>query len=106
MTEAQQTEHSEDIEDLTAEIARVRKSFQIACINVVALTDQRTALTAALDRATLLLDQLLTEMRLANVTPSSGVIFHKAGLDQAMHKLLALKPPPKPEPDNGDFSPR
>ena len=87
------------------EITRLKKSFQTACANIAALNDQRQALTAALDTATLLLDQLLTEMRLANVTPSQGIIFTKAAYDQAMQKLLRRARTGPPVPENGDFEP-
>jgi hypothetical protein len=82
----------EQSQDLT----RLRRAYQIACMNLTELGDQRGKLTDALNTALFLLDQLLTEMRLANVAPSSGVIITKAELDHAMRKLLGRdrnKPP-------------
>lgn len=52
------------------------------------LASQRARLTAALTHALFLIDQLLTEMRLANVTPSAQIIFSKAEFDRQMRILL------------------
>lgn len=70
------------------DIARLRRAYHMAVTNLTELTDQRTMLTDALNTALFLLDQLLTEMRLANVAPSAGVIISKADLDRAIRKLL------------------
>jgi hypothetical protein len=70
------------------DIVRLRRAYQIACMNLTELGDQRQRLTDALNTALFLLDQLLTEMRLADVAPSSGVIITKAELDRAIRKLL------------------
>jgi hypothetical protein len=52
------------------------------------------ALTDALTTVMYLLDQLLTEMRLANVAPSPGIIVAKADFDRAMRRLLDRDQPP------------
>lgn len=70
------------------DVARLRRAYQIACLNITELNDQRAALTDALTTVMYLLDQLLTEMRLANVAPSAGIIIAKADFDRAMRKVL------------------
>jgi septal ring factor EnvC (AmiA/AmiB activator) len=107
-------EHSEDIADLKAEIERLEedtkrltRSYNIACYNIAELSEQKTELNSqkkmlgeALNTATLLLDEMLTEMRLANVTPSAKMIYSKAQFDQAMKKLLSYVPKsPAERPD-------
>lgn len=70
------------------DITRLRRAYQTACLNITELTDQRQALVDALATSMYLLDQLLTEMRLANVTPSAAVIITKADFDRAIRRLL------------------
>jgi hypothetical protein len=67
---------------------RVQAGYNIAVRSLAEINLQRQQLTEALNTATLLLDQLLTEMRLANVTPSAKIIVTKANYDRAMRKLL------------------
>lgn len=71
------------------EVERWKQAHTIACENIAQLNDQRASLMEVLTHGLLLLDQLLTEMRLANVTPSSPIIVSKAEFDKAMRKLLA-----------------
>lgn len=78
---------------LQTEHDRLQTAYKVACFNVTELTDQRTKLTDALNTALFLLDQLLTEMRLANVTPSAGIIVSRADLDRAMRKLFGRDRP-------------
>lgn len=70
------------------DLVRLRRAYQIACLNITELGDQRQMLVNVLSEALHLMDQLLTEMRLANVAPSAGVIVTKASFDQTMRKLL------------------
>lgn len=79
---------NQELDDLREEAARWKRAHVIACSNITELNDQRALLTEALNNATILLDQLLTEMRLKDVTPSPGVIVVKAEFDRAMRKLL------------------
>ena len=74
--------------ELDPDITRLRRAYMIACVNIADLTDHRTMLTEVLVTATILLDQLLTELRMANVTPSPGVIVTKAEFDKTMRRLL------------------
>ena len=87
MTEQNDNLPGDPIEQ-SQDVVRLQRAYQIACMNLTELGTQRTMLVDALNTATILLDQLLTEMRLANVAPSSGVIITKAEFDAAMRKLL------------------
>jgi hypothetical protein len=78
----------EDVQALIDKITRLDRAYKIACYNITELTDQRNMLGEALSTATLLLDEALTTMRVANVTPSAQMIYTKANFDQAMKKLL------------------
>ena len=60
---------------------------------IIVLRDQLVSTMKTLEQAVLLIDQLMTEMRLANVTPSAGIIFTKASFDQKMRLLLAKDRP-------------
>lgn len=73
----EESEHAQDIEDLTNELRRQHKQF-----------------TRMLATAIALIDQLMTEMRLANVVPSAGVIFTKAEFDRQMRILLGRQDDP------------
>lgn len=66
-----EAEHAQDIADLTNELRRQHAQF-----------------VGLLTHALLLLDQLTTEMRLANVTPSAQIIYSKAEFDRQMRILL------------------
>jgi len=81
-------EHSEDLEDMVDEVARLQTSLRIACENIAQLSDQRTQLSEALNTATLLIDQLLTDLRLAGGSPSQGLLIAKANFDVTMQRLL------------------
>jgi hypothetical protein len=80
-------ERVEQSEDL----ARVKRAYQIACMNLAELGDQREKLVNALDGAMLLINQLLTEMRSKGVVPSPQIVAFKAGFDQGMLKLLGKR---------------
>lgn len=88
---------SEPIEQ-SSDLARIKRAYQIACMNITELNDQRQKLVNALDGAMLLLNQLLMEMRTKGVEPSPQIIAFKAGFDQGMRELLGydhekLEPP-------------
>lgn len=55
---------------------------------ILQLRSERAILLGVLTHGIMLLDQLMTEMRLANVTPSAGIIFSKAEFDRQMRILL------------------
>ena len=88
MTETELPAEPGPIEE-SQDLVRLRRAYQIACVNIVELGDQRQMLVNVLGDALHLMDQLLTEMRLANVAPSAGVIITKAEFDQTMRKLLS-----------------
>lgn len=58
---------------------------------ILLLRSQRAQVMGILVHGMMLLDQLLTEMRLANVTPSAQVIFSKAEFDRQIRMLLGAK---------------
>jgi hypothetical protein len=70
------------------DLARIKRAYRTACFNITELTDQRAKLTAAIDGAIQLINQLLMEMRNKGVAPSPQIIAFKAGFDQGMRKLL------------------
>lgn len=80
--------NGDDIAELRDEVDRWKRAHQIACANIAELSSQRAQVVAALTQAILLLDQLMTEMRLANLAPSAGLIFTKAEFDRKMKTLL------------------
>jgi len=75
----------------SGDLARIKRAYQIACLNLAELGEQRSKLANALDGALMLIDRLLAEMREQNVTPSPQIIAFKAGFDQGMHKLLGQR---------------
>jgi hypothetical protein len=77
-------EHSQDL-------ARIKRAYQMACVTITELSDQRQKLSTALDSALMLLDRLLAEMREQGVTPSPQIIAFKAGFDQGMRELLGQR---------------
>lgn len=91
-TQAEVQELKDRIAQLEQDAKRVTRAYGIACYNITELNDQKNLIGAALNTATLLLDQVLTEMRLANVTPSAKMIYSKANFDQAMKKLISYDP--------------
>jgi len=80
-------EHAEDIEDLAAEIRRRDTALRIAGENIVELNDKLAKVMEAFESAMLVIDQLLTDLRAANATPSPGLILAKGRLDIAMKRL-------------------
>lgn len=109
--EEAEKEHAEDVQDLMDEVKRLEedakrltRAYNIACYNVAELSEQKGMLGDALQTATLLLDEIMTEMRLANVTPSAKMIYSKANFDQAMKKLLRYEPPERADAYREDSS--
>jgi septal ring factor EnvC (AmiA/AmiB activator) len=104
-----EAEHSEDIGDLTREIARLEKQLKeqanvldfkfkqqelelfAAAGTIAQLTEQRETLSAVVNTATLMIDQLLSDLRVAGGTPSAGLLLAKGRFDIAMKKLLTLR---------------
>lgn len=72
-------------------LVRGNRALAIAGYNIAELQTAGAALTAALNQALLLVDQLIAEMRRGNVTPSGVAVVAKARLDQEIRKVLALK---------------
>jgi hypothetical protein len=84
-------EHAEDIEDLTAEIERRDTALRIAGQNLIALSEERAKLNAALNTACLLIDQLLGDMAVAGVVPSIALRAAKSSFDESIKALLGSK---------------
>jgi hypothetical protein len=82
----------DDPVEQSKDLERLRRAYQMACVNITELTDQRQKLTNALDGAMLLIDQLLMEMRSKGVEPSPQIISFKAGFDKGMRELLGKGP--------------
>jgi hypothetical protein len=88
-------EHSEDIEDLTAEISRLTTALRIAGVNIVEMNDKNAALneknaelTAALTHGLLVMDALITDLRAAGGQISPMLEASKAAFDQTMKRVL------------------
>jgi len=84
-------EHAEDIEDLSAEIARRDNALRIAGMNIVRLNEEGAKLTAALNTACLLIDQLIGDMAAADITPSIALRAAKSSFDETIKDLLGSK---------------
>jgi hypothetical protein len=80
----------------SGDLARIKRAYQIACMNLAELGEQRSKLANALDGALMLIDRLLAEMREQGVTPSPQIIAFKAGFDQGMRKLLGQRDKDEP----------
>jgi hypothetical protein len=81
----------------TQDYDRLKAAYNIAVFNltekndeVAKLKEQRAQLTFTLEKSLKLVEFLLTEMRVAGVTPSSQAVFTKAALDQAMGTLIGM----------------
>jgi len=81
-------EHAEDIEDLSAEIARLQKALQMAGINLVSLNEQNIKFNNALNTACILIDHLVTDMAVAGLKPTIALQAAKSSFDSAMKELL------------------
>lgn len=90
--------NGDPIGELREEVDRWKRAHQIACANIAELSSQRAKLTGSLTHGLLLIDALLTEMRLANVTPSATVIVSKAEFERQMRILLGHDRDEKPVP--------
>jgi|SRR5215510_4105986 len=84
-------EHREDIEDLGAEIERRDAALRIAAMNIVRLNEEGAKLTAALDTACLLIDQLMADMAVADIVPSIALRAAKSSFDMTIKDLLGSK---------------
>lgn len=91
-------ELTRDVAEIIAECERWKRAHTMACQNITQLNDEKQDLTRALEQSMLMIDKLLTEMRLANVTPSAGLIVTKAAFDQAMRKVLGSQDEQSPVP--------
>src|SRR5262245_26831980 len=81
-------EHKEDFEDLTAELKRREMAYKFMAQQVAQLVEEQTMLGAALNTATVLIDQLLSDLRLAGGTPTAGLIAAHDKFNQTMKQLL------------------
>ena len=84
------------------DLTRIKRAYNMACMSLTELSDERTRLAAALkntndqcqrlikaiEGALLLIDQLLAEMRSNGVVPSPQIVAFKAGFDKGMRELL------------------
>ena len=80
-------DHKKPVEQ-SQDLVRIKQAYQIACMNITELNDQRQKLTNALDGAMQLINQLLMEMRNNGLVPSPQIIAFKAGFDKGMRELL------------------
>jgi len=85
-----ETTSSQDYDRLKAAYNITVRSLTKLNDEVALLKEQRAALTLTLEKALKLVEFLLTEMRVAGVTPSSQAVFTKAALDQAMSQLMGM----------------
>lgn len=88
MTEDFPKEPVEQSIEASSDLARIKRAYQIACVNLTELGDQRQKLVNALDGAMILINQLLMEMRNKGVEPSPQIVAFKAGFDKGMRELL------------------
>jgi hypothetical protein len=86
-------EHTEDREDLTAEIARLQQALRIAGMNIVERNEERGKLMAALTSATLMIDQLIGDLVATGAGPSIALRAAKSEFDADMKKLLGKDRP-------------
>jgi hypothetical protein len=80
------------MEDPAEKIARLQASLTIAGQNIVTLNEQCAALKATLHSTMLLIDNLITDLRVAGGTPSPGLLIAKQRFDATMKKLLGDEP--------------
>lgn len=83
--------------EASSDLTRIKRAYQIACLNLTELGGQRQKLVNALDGAMILINQLLMEMRNKGVEPSPQIVAFKAGFDKGMRELLGQnRDDPKP----------
>lgn len=81
-------EHSEDLQDLSAEIKRSEMKYQLMSQQLAQHVQDNTIMKGALNTAMIMVDQLLTDLRLAGGTPSKELIHAKLDFDVAMKRLF------------------
>lgn len=84
-------EHTEDVEDLRAEIERLQRALQIAGINIVRLNEHSTKLNNALNTGCQLIDYLVADLAAAGLTPTVALRAAKQAFDADMKVLLGEK---------------
>jgi len=81
-------EHTEDVQDLTAEINRLQEGMRIAGMNIVRLNDERAKLVNALNTSCQMIDYLVADMAAAGLRPTVALQAAKKSFDAAMKDLL------------------
>ena len=87
------------IAELEAEVARWKRAHQVACVSITQLNDQREDLRRALTNACDLINAMLDEMRVADVTPRTGLLIQKLEFEKAMRKVLGYDQPDRSDLD-------
>ncbi len=67
-------DHSQDLEDLTAELRRREIAAKFMAQTLAQHVERVTRLGAALNTSSVLIDQLLSDLRLAGGTPSPNLL--------------------------------
>jgi hypothetical protein len=80
--------HGEDIQDLTFELKRREVAYQLMSQQLAQLVEQNTRLKRALETAMLLIDQLISDLRVAGGSPSPGLLATHDKFKATMEKLL------------------
>jgi hypothetical protein len=80
--------HSEDIVDLAAELKRREVAYQFMSQQLARYVHNETVMKLVLDSALVMIDRLLSDLRLAGGTPSEGLIAAHDKFKATMKKLL------------------
>ncbi len=67
-------DHSQDLDDLTAELKRREVSIRLMAQQLAQQAERETRLGAALNTSSVLIDQLLSDLRLAGGSPSPNLL--------------------------------
>ena len=81
-------EHKEDLEDLTAELKRHEMAYGFMAQQLAQVIQDKTIMGAALNTATVLIDQLLSDLRVAGGEPSPGLIAAYNKFREMMQRVL------------------
>jgi hypothetical protein len=81
-------DHSQDLEDLTLELRRRKMAYDLLAQQLAQHVERETRLTAALNTASILIDQLLSDLRLAGGTPSANLLAAYDKFTVTMRKLF------------------
>lgn len=81
-------DHNQDLEDLTAELKRREVSVKLLGQQLAQHIERETHLTQALNTASILIDQLLSDLRVAGGTPSPNLLAAYDNFAVTMKKLF------------------